>query len=74
MTTWLIIALSLCNVCGVGLALIVRCSKRRHDGGAYRQYKTMMAAHAKEGKNRAASRRKTRKHKRDRPAGGKREA
>lgn len=49
-------------------------SKRRHDGGAYRQYKTMMAAHAKQGKDRDASRRKTRKHKRDRPAGGKREA
>lgn len=49
-------------------------SKRRHDGGAYRQYKTMIAAHAKEGKDRAASRRKAQKHKRARPAGGKREA
>ncbi|WP_302200368.1 hypothetical protein [uncultured Gemmiger sp.] len=49
-------------------------SKNRHDGGAYRQYKTMMAAHAKEGKDRAASRRKIPNHKRDRPAGGKREA
>ncbi|EFB76053.1 hypothetical protein [Subdoligranulum variabile] len=48
-------------------------SKRRHDGGAYRQYKTMMAAHAKEGKDRATFRRKIPKHKRDRPAGGKRE-
>lgn len=49
-------------------------SKRRHDGGAYRQYKTMMAAHAKEGKDRAASRRKIPNHKRGCPAGGKREA
>ena len=49
-------------------------SKHRHDGGAYRRCKTMIAAHAKEGKDRAASRRKSPKHKRDRPAGGKREA
>ncbi len=49
-------------------------SKKRHDGGAYRRCKTMIAAHAKEGKDRAASRRKIPNHKRDRPAGGKREA
>lgn len=46
-------------------------SKRRHDGGAYRRYTTMMAAHAKPGKDRAASRRKTPRRKRPRPAGGK---
>lgn len=52
----------------------MKTSKNRHDGGAYRRCKTMIAAHAKEGKDRAASRRKIPNHKRDRPAGGKREA
>lgn len=125
MTTWLIIALAMCIVCGVGLALIARrrkhkplktkivymadtptvvyvfeegatknkaafgnattparslaapalmgrtrnckwrrlmkTSKNRHDGGAYRQYKTMIAAHAKAGKDRSKARRKQRK-------------
>ena len=28
-------------------------SKHRHDGGAYRRYKTMVAAHAKPGKDRS---------------------
>lgn len=32
-------------------------SKKRHDGGAYRRFKTMMAAHAKEGKDRTKARR-----------------
>lgn len=36
-------------------------SKRRHDGGAYRRFKTMIAAHAKEGKDRSKARRKQRK-------------
>lgn len=27
----------------------MNCSKQRHDGGAYRRYKTMVAAHAKPG-------------------------
>lgn len=31
----------------------MNCSKKRHDGGAYRRYKTMIAAHAKEGKDRS---------------------
>lgn len=37
-------------------------SKNRHDGGAYRRCKTMIAAHAKEGKDRSkAGKRKRRK-------------
>lgn len=52
----------------------MKTSKHLHDGGAYRRMKTMISAHAKEGKDRATSRQKTPKHKRDRPAGGKREA
>ena len=36
-------------------------SKHRHDGGAYRRCKTMIAAHAKEGKDRSKARRKKRK-------------
>lgn len=52
----------------------MKTSKSRHDGGSYRRCKTMIVAHAKEGKDRSASRRKSPKHKRDRPAGGKREA
>ena len=31
----------------------MNCSKNRHDGGAYRRYTTMMAAHAKPGKDRS---------------------
>lgn len=31
----------------------MNCSKRRHDGGAYRRYTTMIAAHAKAGKDRS---------------------
>ena len=38
-------------------------SKRRHDGGAYRRYTTMMAAHAKPGKDRGKARRKQPKRK-----------
>ena len=41
----------------------MNCSKQRHDGGAYRQYKTMMAAHAKPGKDRSKARRKIPKRK-----------
>lgn len=36
-------------------------SKHRHDGGAYRRRKTMIAAHAKEGKDRSKALRKQRK-------------
>lgn len=36
-------------------------SKHRHDGGAYRRCKTMIAAHAKEGKDRSKARSKQRK-------------
>lgn len=36
-------------------------SKKRHDGGAYRRCKTMIAAHAKEGKDCSKARRKQRK-------------
>ena len=36
-------------------------SKHRHYGGAYRQCKTMIAAHVKEGKDRSKARRKQRK-------------
>lgn len=36
-------------------------SKRRHDGGAYRRCKTMIAVHAKVGKDRSKARRKQRK-------------
>ena len=32
----------------------MNCSKQRHDGGAYRRCKTMIVAHAKEGKDRSA--------------------
>lgn len=35
----------------------MNCSKRRHDGGAYRRYTTMMAAHAKPGIDRSKARR-----------------
>lgn len=38
-------------------------SKHRHDGGAYRRMKTMIAAHAKPGKDRGLARRKTPKRK-----------
>ena len=31
----------------------MKTSKNRHDGGAYRRYKTMVSAHAKTGKDRA---------------------
>lgn len=31
----------------------MNCSKKRHDGGAYRRCKTMIAAHAKPGKDRS---------------------
>lgn len=31
----------------------MKTSKRRHDGGAYRRCKTMIVAHAKQGKDRA---------------------
>lgn len=34
-------------------------SKKRHDGGAYRRCKTMCASHAKEGKDRSASKHQT---------------
>ena len=33
-------------------------SKNRHDGGAYRRYKVMVAAHAKGGKDRSRSRKR----------------
>lgn len=39
----------------------MKTSKRRHDGSAYRRCKTMIAAHAKEGKDRSKARRKQRK-------------
>lgn len=35
----------------------MKTSKHRHDGGAYRRYTTMMAAHAKPGKDRSKARR-----------------
>lgn len=38
-------------------------SKNRHDGGAYRRYKVMVAAHAKDGKDRMASRARKKKRK-----------
>lgn len=41
----------------------MKTSKHRHDGGAYRRYKTMVAAHAKPGKDRSKARRKTPKRK-----------
>ena len=41
----------------------MNCSKQRHDGGAYRRYKTMVAAHAKPGKDRGKARRKQPKRK-----------
>lgn len=41
----------------------MNCSKKRHDGGAYRRYTTMMAAHAKPGKDRGKARRKQPKRK-----------
>ena len=31
----------------------MNCSKKRHDGGAYRRMCTMIAAHAKPGKDRS---------------------
>lgn len=36
----------------------MKTSKHRHDGGAYRWCKTMIAAHAKSGKDRSKARRK----------------
>lgn len=39
----------------------MKTSKHRHDGGAYRRCKTMIAAHAKPGKDRSKARRKQRK-------------
>lgn len=39
----------------------MKTSKHRHDGGAYRRCKTMIAAHAKAGKDRSKARRKQRK-------------
>lgn len=41
----------------------MNCSKKRHDGGAYRRCKTMIAAHAKPGKDRskAGKRKKAKK-------------
>lgn len=41
----------------------MNCSKQRHDGGAYRRYTTMMAAHAKPGKDRSKAGRKIPKRK-----------
>ena len=35
----------------------MNCSKQRHDGGAYRRMCTMIAAHAKPGKDRSKARR-----------------
>lgn len=35
----------------------MKTSKNRHDGGAYRRCKTMIAAHAKAGKDRSKARR-----------------
>ena len=35
----------------------MKTSKTRHDGGAYRRCKTMIAAHAKAGKDRSKARR-----------------
>lgn len=39
----------------------MKTSKRRHDGGAYRRCKTMIAAHAKSGKDRSKAQREKRK-------------
>ena len=36
----------------------MNCSKRRHDGGAYRRYTTMMAAHAKPAQRKQPKRKK----------------
>lgn len=36
-------------------------SKSRHDGGAYRRYRTMMNYRAKPGKDRSASRKRKKK-------------
>lgn len=36
----------------------MKTSKHRHDGGAYRRCKTMIAAHAEVGKDRSKARRK----------------
>ena len=33
-------------------------SKNRHDGGAYRRYQVMVAAHGKDGKDRSRSRKR----------------
>ena len=33
-------------------------SKNRHDGGVYRRYRVMVAAHEKEGKDRSRSRKR----------------
>lgn len=41
----------------------MKTSKHRHDGGAYRRYKTLVAAHAKPGKDRSKARRKIPKRK-----------
>lgn len=46
-------------------------SKQRHDGGAYRRYKTMVSAHAKTGKDRSKARRHDHKKAgKDRQKGG----
>lgn len=46
-------------------------SKNRHDGSAYRRYKTMIAAHAKPGKDRSKARRHDHKKAgKDRQKGG----
>lgn len=39
----------------------MNCSKKRHDGGAYRRMRTMVASHAKAGKDRTKARRHTHK-------------
>ena len=44
----------------------MNCSKHRHDGGSYRRYTTMIAAHAKPGKDRSKARRKKPKRKKAR--------
>ena len=46
----------------------MKTSKNRHDGGAYCRYKTMVAAHAKPGKDRSKARRHDHKKSRKRPA------
>lgn len=41
----------------------MKSSKNRHDGGAYRRCKTMITAHAKQGKDRSTARRRQREKK-----------